>query len=91
MKQSDFEHIKIDRGLPKPNVSRMRSNGFYYLFEQMNINDSFAIPFTTQEEAKKIQAKISKGRRNYRSKYNPKFNGTCRILYTKNEVDQQNK
>ena len=82
----DLDNMTIERGVTKPHRSIKRASKWYQIFDTMEIGDSFALPYNTEIEATKIKQSFQSNKRKFIENYNPEFNGSVRILYTKKEV-----
>lgn len=86
MNNYDLSNIKIEKNIPIPKQTGGRDNKWFVFFTKMSVNDSFAMPFETEEECRKIKTAIQAAKRKYIRDHNPDFNGTYRILFNKKEV-----
>ena len=79
-------NVKIDKDVNRPLSFGKRNNKWFIIFTKMAIDDSFAIPFKTDEDIKRIQQSINNGKRWYNKLIDKDFRGTTRTLYNKKEV-----
>lgn len=87
MKQIDTGKIAIEKGVPKPSYSNGHNvNKWFYVFVKMQINDSFAMPFSDVKDADRIRGAVSSAVRTYKKSHSESFVLTSRILFNKKEI-----
>lgn len=82
----NLNNIIIDQGVEKPVSRGGRVDKWYYVFSKMNIGDSFALPYETDEEASKVRNAIHVAYRSYVRKHEKSFKGGIRTLFIKKEI-----
>lgn len=89
MKQNmiNTDLIKIESGVAKSKVKNGgMPNKWFLIFAKMKIDDSFAIPFSDLEMARKIQGAVTGAKRGYVARNDPNFRCSTQILFIKKEV-----